>query len=109
MRADAAGFMNHLIAGKMDKRGAAKAVSRRVADAGIKYGKSTVAEWRKQLMGGDVTKANGSPPVFAIKRYRQLAASDGPLGRPPRTEADRRKLLEFLSGELAHKGFVSRK
>src|SRR4051794_13356049 len=101
-RANAAGIMDRLMAGGMNRTDAAKEVSRRVINAGIKCGKDTVAEWRRQLMEGDIAKANGSPPAFAIKRYRQLAASDSLLGKPPRTEAGRRKLLEFFSRELAH-------
>ena len=109
MRANAAVIMDCLVAGGMNKAEAAKAVSRRVADAGIKCGKSTVAEWRRQLMEGNITDNNGSPPPFAIRGFRQMTADPKPLGRPPRTEAGRQALLNFFSHELAHRGFVSRK
>jgi hypothetical protein len=108
MRAYAAVIMDRLVKGGMKKPEAAEAVSRRVADAGIKCGKRTVAEWRKAFMEGDVTSKDGSPPDFAIKHYREHTGEDSFLGIP-RTDVERARFLDYLVVQMRHWGFGAAK
>jgi hypothetical protein len=106
MRTQAAFIMGHLMSGEMNKWEASTKVAKTLNKSGIRCNNKTVSGWRTQLMEGP---EGGSPPAFAINYWKDLHANPNPLGRPPKTEADRKRILNLLSLTLRQNGFIDRK